>query len=389
MKTIRFDSIGGASGDMILGGLINLGVDINLINENLKSLLPNESFKIEQTEIVENGLCGVRTFVNIENEKHCHRHFSSIKKIINDSQLSDKVKENSINVFLKIAKAESKMHGQTIEEVHFHEVGAVDSIIDIVGSCFAMDQLGIDKIILKNLPVGCGTVKCAHGIFPVPAPATLEILQNFPLIQTDEPFELVTPTAAALLMEFKKENNSNLTNVQKVAYSFGHRKLSNRPNLLRLSLIENSENNNDFCSVLETNIDDLSPEVAAYAVKEILDAGALDVWTTPIMMKKQRSAILLSVICEVGKEEFFKKIIFKETTTFGIREYQTKRTILNRSFKTVNTKYGDIKIKVGEYQGEILTESPEIDDCIALAKKNNVSLKEILSNLRSPSAKKV
>ncbi len=383
MKTIRFDSIGGASGDMILGGLINLGVDINLINEKLKSLLPNESFKIEQTEIVENGLCGVRTFVNIENEKHCHRHFSSIKKMINDSNLSDKVKANSINVFFKIAKAESKMHGQTIEEVHFHEVGAVDSIIDIVGSCFAMDQLGIDKIILKNLPVGCGTVQCAHGIFPVPAPATLEILENFPIIQTDEPFELVTPTAAALLMEFKKENNNNLTNVQKVAYSFGHRKLSNRPNLLRLSLIENSENNNNFCSVLETNIDDLSPEVAAYAVKEILDAGALDVWTTPIMMKKQRSAILLSVICEVGKEEFFKKIIFKETTSFGIREYQTKRTILKRSFKTVNTKYGDIKIKVGEYQGKILTESPEIDDCIALAKKNNVSLKEILSNLQS------
>ncbi len=326
-------------------------------------------------------------FVNIENEKHCHRHFSSIKKMINDSKLSDKVKENSISVFLKIAKAESKMHGQTIEQVHFHEVGAVDSIIDIVGSCFAMDQLGVDKIILKNLPVGCGTVKCAHGIFPVPAPATLEILEDFPIIQTDEPFELVTPTAAALLMEFEKEESPNLSNVQKVAYSFGHRKLSNRPNLLRLSLIENSENNNSFCSVLETNIDDLSPEVAAYAVKEILDAGALDVWTTPIMMKKQRSAILLSVICEVGKEELFKKIIFKETTSFGIREYQTKRTMLNRTFKTVSTKYGDIKIKVGEYQGEIITESPEIDDCITLAKKNNVSLKEILSSLRSPSAK--
>ncbi len=380
MNVIKFNSIGGASGDMILGSLISLGVDIDDLNKELKNLIPNESFEIIQEKVVNSSICGVRTEVKIKKQSHSHRHLSHIKEIINNSSLCDNVKKKSIKVFEKVAMAEAKIHGSTIEKVHFHEVGAVDSIVDIVGTCLALNKLNVDSIQISHLPLGQGTVKCAHGIIPVPAPATLEIIKDFPVEYTEEPYELVTPTAAAILMTFVNNDKHKQQSILETAYSFGHRKLNNRMNLLRASICEvrNVEiPESSACVMLECNIDDCTPELIGLAFNKLLENGALDVFSTPIQMKKQRLGTLLSVLCEVRNIDIMRNIIFQETTTFGIRETIVNRTVLDRHFKTVSTEYGDIKVKIGSLNNKIMTISPEISDCAKLAKKKNVSVKDI------------
>ncbi len=241
-------------------------------------------------------------------------------------------------------------------------------------------KLNVDKIILSQLPLGQGTIKCAHGIIPVPAPATLEISGDFPVEYTNEPYELVTPTAAAILMTFLEKKQDIKSSNLNTAYSFGHRTLKNRANLLRATLCEvrNVEDNTpEQCIVLECNIDDCNPELIAIAFDKLLENGALDVFSSPIQMKKQRSGILLSVICEVRNVDVMKQIIFQETTTFGIREYIVNRTVLNRRFEKVVTEYGEVSVKIGSLGDNDITKSPEISDCAKLAKNRNVPVKDV------------
>ncbi len=379
MKFIYFESIGGGSGDMILGSLISLGANIRELNKELKNIIPNESFEIVQISEMRDGITGVKTQVKIYQESHKHRHFSDIKKIIQLSNLPEFVKNLSLKTFALIAEAEGKVHGKPPDKVHFHEVGAVDSIVDIIGSALAIYKLGIEKILIKTLPIGCGTVKCAHGIIPVPAPATIEILKDFPVNQTDEPYELVTPTAAALFCAFDKVNKSSMS-IKKTSYSYGHRKLNNRPNLLRASICETTESSKT-CYIFETNIDDTTPEIIAYVFDKLLQNGALDVWTSSIQMKKQRMGCLLTVLCEEKNKELLKIIVFQETTTIGIREYSVERTVLQREIEYKKTDLGDIRVKKSYLHNELITESPEIDDCIKIAKKKKMPLKTVLSQI--------
>ncbi len=394
-QTLHFESIGGASGDMILGALIGLGIPVGELNEELKSLKV-DPFEIIVEEVVEQGMSGVRARVEVhehrphthhhgEDEHHHGRHLSTILKLIAASDLPDAVKENASAVFQQIGEAESAIHNVDIEKIHFHEVGAMDSIVDIVGCCLALHKLGVDGLSIRSLPQGHGTIECAHGTYPNPAPATLRLLEDFPTEQVDEPFELVTPTGAALLSVWRTAETPALgSRAARTAYSFGHRQLRNRPNLLRATLYEAAQDETaDECLALECNLDDTTPELVGCLFDQLLEAGALDVFTTPVSMKKQRPGILLTVLCLPSDRDRMLDLIFRESTTFGIREHITKRTILERSFQSVDTPFGAVRIKVGQRHGVIVTASPEIEDCRKCAAEGGVPVKNVYDSALS------
>jgi len=396
MKIIRFDSVGGASGDMILGTLIGLGADVNILNRELASLLPSEKFRITVSPKESCGINGITAIVEI-SETHSHhshdipdhsghdsRSFADIRHLLEQSNLTDTVKKMSISVFSALAAAEGKVHNVPADKVHFHEVGAVDSIVDITGCCLALEMLGIQGISVSPLPSGQGTFKCRHGIYPIPAPATVELMKNLQSVMTDEPYELVTPTGAALLSVWPHLDIPASSGIINAANSFGQRTLNSRPNLLRAILYETAGNampeqsgESDSAVVLETNIDDCPAEFIGPLFERLFRVGALDVWTTPILMKKQRPGTMLSVICKSDCREAIYDMIFRETTTFGIREYPVARQCLERRFEQVETPFGTVKIKVGSRHGRNITCSPEIDDCIRLSEKSGVAAREV------------
>jgi len=267
-----------------------------------------------------------------------------------------------------------------LTEIHFHEVGALDSIVDIVGSCIALEQIGAKKIAVGPLPIGCGTIKCAHGILPSPAPATVELLKGFAIEQTEEKFELVTPTGAALLTTWK---NIDLVpagaKLECTGYGIGHFELHSRPNLLRATLFDcgKQDQNNEQCLVLECNIDDMAPELTGHFFNRLLEQGALDVFITPVQMKKNRPGAMLTVLCSLNKRDEMLDLIFRESTTFGVREYSVRRTVLPRHFETVKTHYGKVRVKIGSWKGKEITRAPEYEDCRKLAEKAGVPLRKI------------
>jgi hypothetical protein len=385
MKTINFSSTGGASGDMILGTLIGLGADIDELNSGLKNLIPNENFHIIRKEKMSHGIKGFQTEIKITKESHNHRHLKDIIEIIEGSELNSEVKKMSIGVFRDLAEAEASVHGTTAGKIHFHEVGAVDSIVDIVGSCLAMNMLGVDKARLAPLPVGQGCFECQHGIMPLPAPATVELIKRgkLEIIKTDEPYELLTPTAAALLSAWKTETPATHGKIIASSNSFGHRELNHRPNLLRALLMENSGQHpagEDVCLKLECNIDDSTPEVIGTLFDSLFDAGALEVFTTPVTMKKNRPGVLLTVLCPENIEDSLTGIIFRETSTFGIRREKCVRKILERNIKTVETRFGKIRIKTGGYSNKPPFKAfPEAEDCLKAARLNNTSFRVVYS----------
>ena len=295
MRHLHFDSIGGASGDMILAALLDLGVSREDLQRQLAGL-PIGPFKIEAAAISDRGLHGTRVNVHVASHEHIHggadhshapahpphRGLREIRDLIEGSQLSASVKANSLRVFQRLAEAEAQVHGTTPDQVHFHEVGAVDAIIDIVGACLGLEMLGVMGVSVGPLPLGHGAVECAHGVLPVPAPATVELLKGFPVAPADEPFELVTPTGAALLTTFKTlETFPSGSRILKIGQAFGHRTLKGRPNLLRAMLMEISADSvQDACLVLECNLDDLTPELTGALQNRLLNAGALDVFLT-------------------------------------------------------------------------------------------------------------
>ena len=375
---------------MILGALVGLGVSVDELNEELKSLNV-DPFEIIVEEVNEQGMSGVRARVVIHEHHHHHahdhgahhhhhgRHLSTILNLIHSSALPEPVKRNASAVFQRIGEAEAAIHGVDIEKIHFHEVGAMDSIVDIVGCCLALHKLGVDEVSIRNLPQGYGTIECAHGTYPNPAPAALRLLEGFPVEEVDEPFELVTPTGAALLADWRTgDSPASGSRMLKCSYSFGHRKLNQRPNLLRASVYEGAgDETADEVLVLECNLDDTTPELVGCLFEQLLASGALDVFTVPVFMKKQRPGILLSVLCRPMDRETMLNLIFRESTTFGIREHLTKRVVLERSFKTVETPFGEVSIKVGRRNGKIVTAAPEIEDCRKCAAEGGVAVKNV------------
>lgn len=385
MKTVWFQSVGGASGDMVLGALAAIGADLDPVQDAVNRL-PVEPVAIRPEAASSHGLNGVRVRVDTaEAGTIPHRTYREIADMIEAAGLSARVTRTSLQVFHRIAEAEARVHAKPIESIHFHEVGALDSIADIVGACVALEQLGIERVHVAPLPVGQGTVTCAHGVYPSPAPATALLLEGFPVVVTGEPHELVTPTGAALLTTWHAGGSAPAGAVVGASgLGFGHRRLDGRPNVLRATILEaGAEGETDTCVVLECQVDDTTPELIGSAMDRLLASGALDAYCTPVQMKKQRPGTLLTVLGRVEDREKLVRIVFEETTTFGMRERVTERRILARSHETVSTPYGDVRIKIGRYGGDVMTAAPEMDDCIARANEQGVPVRTVYEAART------
>lgn len=382
MRILYYDCFAGISGDMNLGAMIDLGVDAAYLETELKKL-NIEGFHLEITKDLRRGISGTKAEVIVENpDNEKHRHLRHVEEIINNSTLSDTVKANSLKIFKLIAFAEAKVHQIAVERVHFHEVGALDSIADIVGAAICLDFLKVDKVLSSPIQLGSGTVKCAHGIMPVPAPATALIVENVPVKLGLVQHEATTPTGAAILVatvdEFTEQINFPIT---KTAYGIGHRDVSEVPNVLRVFLSETAtavgDVKEELATVLECNIDDMNPERYDFIMEQLFNAGASDAWLAPIVMKKSRPAIQLSVLCAPEKVQKMKHIIFTHSTTIGLREYSVKKSMLTRTEKTVTTKFGDVRVKQSVYEGEVVRSKPEYDDCRTIAIQKKISIEEV------------
>ena len=427
MRTLYLDIFSGISGDMFIGALIDLGVDGRQLERELAKL-PLHGYHLHISRGEKASISGVKFDVHVSDEEdtesgdhghayshhhhhhhhhhHAHEHedehhdhgsqdehahdhgrtFSAIKQLIEGCHLSDWVKQKSLAVFQRIAVAEGKIHGVPAEQVHFHEVGAVDSIIDIVGACIGLELLGKPRVLAGPVVEGTGWIDCAHGRFPIPAPATLAILgaRGIGVSQCAEPHELVTPTGAALLAEFV-EIFSPMRNLvaEKIGFGLGQRDNQTRPNVLRAILGEASAGSaahdwqTDTIAVIEANLDDLNPEILGNFVEKALAAGALDVFYTPVQMKKNRPGSLLTVLCAEAEADRFCELMLRETSTFGVRRHLAERRKLERHFVSVKTPYGEVTMKLGKLDGRVIQAAPEFESCKKLADQAKVPLKDI------------
>jgi len=391
MKVLRFDSVGGASGDMILAALVDLGINAGTL-QNLLSGIVGQPLEIRAERSFDRGLSGIRISIRAQGVSHADHHvgLDHIRRLLSQSSLPERVQALSLKVFERLAKAEASVHQTTPEAVHFHELGAVDTIADIVGACLGLDMLEVDEVIVGPLPLGVGTIECEHGILPNPAPATVELLRGHPVVNTQEPFELVTPTGAALLMEWRELKAATTAKhsapacgaltIGRSGHGLGHRSLQTRPNILRATLMETKPSSvtaGDHCIVLECNLDDTIPELIGSLSQKLLAAGAWDAFTVAAQMKKQRPGTLLCVLCDPSKREQLIDLIFTESTTFGIREYSTYRHVLERRFETVSTPYGEVRVKLGLWKGRVVTRAPEHEDCVACAERHGVAVRTV------------
>lgn len=382
-KILYFDCFSGISGDMTVGALIDLGVDGNEVIRQI-SLLDLHGYRIEITNGIKNGISGTDFNVILESDHHHHhehhhhhhsRNLSDIMKLINDSALDEKVKDLSGKMFRIIAEAEAKIHGKNINDVHFHEVGAVDSIVDIVGAAVCFNLLGADRVISSPLNLGEGTVECAHGVFPVPAPATSEILKGVPVYSSGIKQEMTTPTGAAVIKTVAEDFSSfPPMKIIKTGYGLGKRNLD-VPNVLRVVLGESGLSGKVY--MIETNIDDMNPEINSYLMPQLFSEGVLDAFISPVIMKKGRPGSKISVLCRQEDISRIEEIILSETSTFGTRRYEVERTELERETENINTPYGKINVKKGFRKGRLLKYSPEYEDCAEAARKQGVPLRKI------------
>ena len=391
MRVLYYDCFCGISGDMNLGALIDLGVDKNYLFNEISKLNLNSEFDIKIEKALKNGIGGTRVDVLLkehhhehgdghedEHEHHHHRNLQDIKSIINSSSLKDSIKKASMEIFMKVAEAEAKVHNKPIDMDHFHEVGAIDSIVDIVGAAICLDYLKVDKILASPVQVGGGFVKCAHGIIPVPAPATIEILKNIPIKSGIVQFETTTPTGAAIIAANVEEFIDRVNfSIESIGYGIGHRDLE-IPNVLRVYLGKQESKEEEVEHfIIETNIDDMNPELYGYIEERLFVSGAFDAYMTPIIMKKGRPATKLTIFTNAENEKAVLDVIFKETTSIGVRKYKVDKIKLDRDIVEVHTKYGKINVKNSYYNGELVKSKAEYEDCKRLAVENKVSILEI------------
>ena len=432
MKTLYLDCFAGISGDMTIGALLDLGLDFAYLKNELAKL-GVEGYELSLERVDRSGINAAKFDVHLQNNisvhhhhhhehhehhhthdhhehhehhhhhhhehhrhehsheephTHDHRSLATIKHLIASSALSEQVKQNATAIFQRIGEAEARIHGVDIEAVHFHEVGAVDSIVDIVGACIGFEALGVQQIISSPLHVGYGTFTCAHGTYPIPGPAATEILRGVPIYAKDIEGELVTPTGAAIAATLAKDFvKMPLLRVEKIGYGAGTRTYEKFPNVLRAVLgeLESEDKTPDTITVIEANLDDLNPQIFGHLMEQALAAGALDVFYTPVQMKKNRPGVLLTLLCATEMREQMMDLIFHETTTLGVRHREERRVILRREFVTVETAYGAITIKVARNQaGQVMNAAPEFADCQAAALQHQVSLRDVqLAALRA------
>ena len=440
MKIAYFDCFSGISGDMTLGALVDVGVPPEILKEGLSTLKLDAEFSLHFKKATKHGITGTRAIVEVhpahashtdshhehghdhdhehhehghthhhdhdhEHHEHGHdhdhgptRHLSDIFKLFDDSDLDPEIRDTAKRVFDRLAEAEAKVHNMSKDNVHLHEVSGIDSIVDIVGSVIGLAYLDVDAVYASPLSLGRGFVRCAHGLMPVPVPGTMELLKGVPIHQTDIPKELVTPTGAALITTLSQEFGvMPQMRLDRVGYGAGTRDLEQRPNLLRLCLGEKVSSSDsqtthphaetDSVDIIETNVDDMSPEITGYVTAQLFEHGALDVFLTPIFMKKNRPATQITVLCPTPRRDRLIELLLTETTTFGVRLSSANRVKLRRDFTQVETQWGTIQAKRGYLNDTLIKTVPEYEDCKRLAEQNNVPLRQIyaeaLNNLNS------
>ena len=376
------DCFAGIAGDMFLSSL----VDLSDGEDHLKAELAKLSltgYSLEFTRGARGGISGLKLDVPFD-EGHCHRHLGDIEEIINSSSLSDIVKKEAVKAFTMLAEAEAKVHGEPVDHVHFHEVGAVDAIVDITGAMIMLEYIGWPKVYFSKLNVGSGTVKCAHGTLPVPAPATLELLEGMEVYTAGDPMERVTPTGAALVRSLSGTTSANPGGtVLKIGVGLGSRDGA-LPNLLRSTLMRASSSlKSDRCVELCANIDDMTAEDLAFASEALSEAGALDVWFESIFMKKNRPAVKISVLCKENNADEMSELMLKHTSTFGVRRFSCDRTMFERRTDTFDSPLGEVRIKSAVEDGKVVKQSAEFDDVRRIALSKGMTLSEVRSYLAS------
>lgn len=377
---------------MTLGALVDAGLDINLLRDELAQLHLH-GYTISAEKVKRTGISGTKVHVIVSPEDnhaygfhHGHHHnshlkLSDIQAIIEKSPLHYDIKDDSIRIFQRLAMAEAKIHDTSIDKIHFHEVGAIDSIIDIVGSVIAIKHLGIEKIYFSPIPTGCGYTTCEHGAFPVPAPATAELLKNQLLKSVNIEKELTTPTGAAIVTTLGEglRTNPEMKTLQ-IGYGAGSNDNPGIPNLLRIFIGETTPGtDSDEMWIVETNIDNMPGEILGYVMDKLFQVGAVDVYFTSIQMKKGRPGIIISIIVSELNLLSVESALFNQTTTFGIRKYKVIRKVLTREFKELDSPLGKIKIKIGTFDGNIKSISPEYEDCKRIAEEKGIPLKQVYS----------
>jgi len=402
MRTLYFDCFSGISGDMTIGALLDLGVDLEYLRSELLKL-PVNGYRIKSSRVVRANLSALKFDVDIDGDtghtqdehSHAHPHSGAYRKaseilsMIGSSALNANSKRIAMAIFTKLAISEGNVHHVSPEDVEFHEVGAVDSIVDTVGAAIGFDALGIDRFVCSPINVGGGFIHCQHGVYPVPVPATADLLRGAEIYSKHVSSELVTPTGAAILAamvdDFRRVDGFS---IDRIGYGAGTKQFQNFPNCLRLLVGEESpravgrtdpDSTDNFSDILviEANIDDMTPQNVAYVTERLLEAGALDVCTIPVQMKKGRSGFILQVLSPMNRCDVLSRLIFQETTTIGLRQYAAKRSALERKMVPVETRYGRVMIKVSLQDGKVVSSTPEFDDCARIARENNVPLKEI------------
>lgn len=375
-RVLFLEPVGGIAGDMFLAAAIDLGVEVKALEEGLRSLgVPGWKFALSRQE--RHAITGTHLdVVQDAKEEHPHRSYRDIDALIAKSTLPDRAKQVALTIFKNIGEVEAKIHGTTLEAIHFHEVGGVDSIVDICGAALALHLLGWPEVFTTPPPLGSGTIRIAHGTVPIPVPATMELLKDRP-VKFEGRGELTTPTGAAILKTLATFAQPPELIIERIGYGVGTKDWPDRANVVRASIGRRTSDTTSTLTLLECNLDDASGQLVGSLLETLMSRGALDVWVTPVLMKKSRPAQVLSVLCDASKRAVLLDTLLVESTSLGVRESQVSRIALERRFDTVQTPYGPVQVKVGLRDGRVVNVAPEFEDCRALAEAAKVPLKEV------------
>ncbi len=386
MKTAYFHCHSGVSGDMFIGSLLDAGLDFNLLEEEIKKL-GLTGYRLERNSVTRNGLSAIKFDVILDQESSEERNLGDLLKIINASSLSPSIKERASGIFTRLAEAEAAVHGTLIDEIHFHEVGALDAMIDVAGAVSALELMGIEKVVSSPVNLGSGMVGSSHGQIPVPVPAVPELLKGKPVYSAGPQKELTTPTGAAILSALVDDFGPlPPMAIQTTGHGAGSQDFPDMPNLLRVFIGSTAGGETaDTVAVMETNIDDLNPEFYAPFTEKALEAGALDVFLTPIIMKKGRPGVKVTILAQPDKQRELSALLFDETTTFGLRTRLETRDKLKRETVEVETVYGKVKVKLGKAGGRITKASPEAESCMQLAAEKQVPVRLVYDEAKRAS----
>ena len=377
MKLAYFDCRAGVSGDMILGALVDAGLRIEVLQTELDKL-GLEGIRLRAAKVQRHGIAATKVDV-AAGEGHGHRRLKDVLRIIDAADVSSGARRQAGAIFRRLAEAEAEVHGISVERVHFHEVGAADAIADIAGAVIGLEHLGVERVYASPLRFGRGTTRSAHGVLPVPVPAVVALCRNVPAERTDVPFELVTPTGAAVLTTLAQQIGAGppMFRTRRIGYGAGSRDMDRLPNLLRLEIGDaESSLQTDALDLIETNIDDMTPEIYGYLIDRLLAEGARDAYLTPVIMKKGRPGVVLSVLADPERTQAATDLILRETTTLGVRIRRVERQTVARRTAVVETAFGPVTVKVASYGGSARS-APEFEDCARIAKQQGVPILDV------------